>query len=142
MVKDKLIELLNKTLQSEYYDIFLYPRQAGAIKEKEISETFEKFGRMEVRHADNIAMQILILGGKPKWEFEPLDTKESLEEMLYEHLKKEGQCIHLYDKLIESADKEGEDQLKLILKGIKSEEESHLAAIKELIERKKSKLIS
>jgi len=137
MEKIKLIEMLNDALQKEYTDVFLYPRQADIIKEKDVSKKFERFGRMELRHADNIAIQIQALGGKPNWEFILLETKKSIPEMLQEHLEREVAAVQLYDKLIKLADEEGEDQLKLILKGIKSEETSHLTAIKELVQRQK-----
>ena len=137
MGKNELIELLNGALKNEYSDIFLYPRQADIIKEKEISEMFERFGRMELRHADNLAMQILVFNGKPNWDFTILDAKESVDEMLHDHLEFERKGIQFYNNLIEFAEKEEQDQLKLILKGIKSEEESHFKAIEELIERRK-----
>jgi len=121
----------------EYTDLFLYPRQTDIIKEEEVSKKFERFGRMELRHADNIAMQILILGGKPNWDFTLLETKESIDEMLLDHLKLERKAIQPYQTLIEFAERQEEDQLKLILRGIKSEEESHFATIKELLERRK-----
>lgn len=136
--KGKLIELLNEALQVEYTDIFLYPKQSEVIKEKEISEKFEKFGKMELRHADNIAMQILTLGGKPHWNFTFLDTKESIDEILQGHLDREAKNIQLYKNIIEFVDDiGGEDQLKVILEGIRSEEESHLGAIKVLIQKRK-----
>lgn len=60
---------------------------------------------MELRHADNIAMQILILGGKPNWDFTLLETKESIDEMLLDHLKFERKAIQLYQTLIEFAER-------------------------------------
>ena len=138
MDENKLVELLNEALQREYTDVFLYPRYADTIKEKEISETFKRFALMELRHADNIAMQIHILRGKPHWEFTPLKTKESLHEMVREHIEREKSALSLYSKLIEFVEKEeGYEQLKLILRGIKSEEASHLKAMNELAEKVK-----
>lgn len=138
MDKTKLIELLNEALQNEYTDVFLYPRQADMLREKDkkVSEMFERFGRMELRHADNLATQILTLGGKPDWDFKLIDAGSSIDKMLQRHLERESKCIQIYDKLIELTDREEQDQLKLILKGIRSEEETHAAAIKELIKRK------
>lgn len=141
MEKEKLIELLNEALQTEYTDVFLYPRQADMVRaeEGETAEKFDGFGRMELRHADNIASHILALGGRPVWEFKLLDTKESLDEMLTDHLEQEGKAVGLYSSLVELSDKEGEEQLKLILEGIEAEEVSHQRAIKELIEKRKTK---
>jgi len=85
MERNELIKLLGEMMQQEYTDIFLYHREADIIKEKELSEQFKKFERMELRHADNLAIQIRILGGKPKWEFTILDTNKSLEKILLNH---------------------------------------------------------
>jgi len=139
MEKDEVISLLNKALQFEYRDIFLYPREAERlaeiIKEKEIPEQFERFGRMELRHADNLAMQIQLLGGKAEWDFAPLIAKESIEEILLEHQQNEKKSIQSYSKILKLIDKEGQEQLKLVLKGIMSEEEGHLLAINRLTSR-------
>jgi len=139
MEKDKLIELLNEALQIEYTDVFLYPRQAERIKEKEISEKFERFGRMELRHADTIAIEIQKLGGQPNWDFAPIVLKESMDEILLDHLERERKAMQFFSKLIEDLNKEGQDQLKLILEGIRSEEGSHFGAINQLIEKRKTR---
>ena len=138
MIKADIIELLNEALQCEYTDVFLYPREADLVREREISAQFAKFGAMELRHADNIAMQIRTLGGKPYWDFMPLDSNKTLNDILLYHLGKEEKCIKVYDNLINVADEEGQEQLKLLLKGIKSEEEMHLKAIKEFVEKTKA----
>jgi len=90
---------------------------------------------MEMRHADNIAIQINVLGGKSEWEFDYPPIKESTDEILLEHLEREKKHINTYRTLIGLAEKERQDQLKLILKGIKSEEEGHLGAIKGLLKK-------
>ena len=135
MQKDKLIEALNRALQEEYTDVFSYPKEAEKIQRKEIAEEFTRFARMELRHADNVATQINILGGKPKWDFTLLETKESVEEILKQHLQREEAAIQLYGELIKLTRQYGEDQLKLILQGIKTEEELHLSVIKELLKK-------
>lgn len=137
MAKERLIELLNQALQTEYTDVFLYPRQADLIKEKEISELFENFGRMELRHADNLAMQIIALGNTPSWEFNILDINQPLNQMLQGHLDRENKCLEMYNQLIKFCEEEKEDQLKLIIKGIKSEEQDHFNTIKKIINEKK-----
>jgi len=133
MAKTRLVELLNRALQEEYTDIFLYSREADIIKDKAIAEKFERFGRMELRHADNVAMQIQILDGTPAWEFLPLAVEKSLDKILRGHLERETAGIRLYEELIKLSDGEGKDQVKLIMKGIKAEEEGHLKVIKEML---------
>ncbi len=134
MENTKLIELLNEALYSEYTDIFLYLRQASMVEE-EISKTFDRLALMEIRHADNIAVQINVLGGKSEWEFDYPQIKDSTDEILLEHLEREKKHIKTYRALIGLAEEERQDQLKLILKGIKSEEENHLGTIKRLLKK-------
>ena len=134
MENTKLIELLNEALYLEYTDTFLYLRQASMVEE-EISKTFDRLALMEMRHADNIAIQINVLGGKSEWEFDYPPIKESTDEILLEHLEREKKHINTYRTLIGLAEEERQDQLKLILKGIKSEEEGHLGAIKGLLKK-------
>jgi len=134
MENTKLIDLLNEALHSEYTDIFLYLRQASMVEEG-ISKTFDRLALMEMRHADNIAIQINILGGKSDWEFDYPPIKEATDEILLEHLEREKKHIKTYQTIIGLAEKERQDQLKLILKGIKSEEENHVRMIKGLLEK-------
>ena len=79
----------------------------------------------------------LYLGGKPQWEFSLIDRKESIDEILSDHFEREKYAVQLYSDIIKFIDKEGEGQLKVILKGILSEEGEHLRTIKGLMERVK-----
>jgi len=130
MDKDNLIKLLNEALQVEYSEVFLYPREAGEIKDKNIARTFEQFGLMEVRHADMISIRILQLGGKPVWEFKLLGELSDLKEILKRHLNNEEAMIKVYENLIERID---DAEIKIILRGIRAEEEVHRDKIKELL---------
>lgn len=130
MDKDQLIKLLNYALQFEYGDIFLYPREANGIKDKKIARIFEEFGLMEIRHADMLAVSILKLGGKPVWDFKLLGNLSDLQEILKKHENNEKLAIDLYQNLIDRVD---DAEIKIILRGIKAEEEMHLARLRELL---------
>ncbi|KPK41034.1 MAG: hypothetical protein AMJ78_06530 [Omnitrophica WOR_2 bacterium SM23_29] len=125
-MNDKLIELLKEALSQEYSDVFLYPREAETIEDKKISEKFEEFGTMEVRHADMLSMKLLELGEKPRWDFTLLKSGASIKEILEHHLSVEKQAISLYGKCIEAVD---DNNFKIVLMGIKSDEETHLKFI-------------
>ncbi|MEK7448682.1 MAG: ferritin-like domain-containing protein [Planctomycetota bacterium] len=134
-----LIQLLNQALQNEYTDVFLYPREADALKEKELSALFERFGRMELRHADNLAMQIMALGETPVWEFSVIDIPKTLDEILSGHIKREKEAIHLYEQLLTLCNRDKQDQLKIILAGLKAEEEVHFQTIKAILDKKQNR---
>lgn len=130
MDNDRLIKLLNDALQLEYAGVFLYPREAKIIKDKNIASTFEQFGIMETRHADILSIRILELGGKPVWEFELLEGLSDLKEILKRHLELEEKAISLYQTIVEEID---DPDIKIVLRGIKAEEEVHRDKIKELL---------
>lgn len=130
MDKDRLIKLLNDALQMEYTDVFLYPREAKYIEDKNIALTFEKFGQMELRHADMLSLRILGLGAKPVWEFRLLDDLDDLKEILKRHLGWEEAAIIFYQTLIDEID---DPEIKIVLRGIRAEEETHRDKLKELL---------
>ncbi len=130
MDKDELIKVLNYALQFEYNDVFLYPREAREVKDKNVAEIFEKFGLMEIRHADMLSIRILELGGKPIWEFKLLGELSDLKEILKRHLEREEKTVNFYQNLIEQLD---DPEVKIVLRGIKAEEEMHRDKIKELL---------
>ena len=130
MDKDELIKVLNYALQFEYNDVFLYPREAREIKDKNVAELFENFGLMEIRHADMLAIRILELGGKPIWEFKLLSDLSDLKEILKRHLNREEETVNFYQNLIEQVDN---PEIKIVLRGIRAEEEMHRDKIKELL---------
>ena len=131
MEKDMLIFNLNKALQLEYSDIFLYAREAKMIKDNAISACFEKFGLMEIRHADLLAQRILALGGKPVWDFHLLEDRNNLKDTLSRHIGSETLIIDFYGTFLDKVD----DETKIILRGVRAEEETHLVKLKEFFER-------
>ena len=124
---------LNKALQLEYTDIFLYPREAKMLGDITVASVFEQFGLMEIRHADLLAKRILELEGKPVWDFSLLENKKDIQEIVSRHMDYEKRSIDFYEKIIPQVDEE----TKIILMGIKAEEEKHLAKLKEIIGRDK-----
>ena len=137
MGKVELIRKLNEALYAEYTDIFLYLRQSGLIEEEEISWLFDRLALMEMRHTDNLAIQINALGGKPEWELDYPVIKGGTDEILLDHLKREEKAIQAYQSLIELAEKEREDHIRPVLQDIKAEEKDHYALIKKVLEKRK-----
>jgi len=114
----------------EYSDVFLYPREAKYIEDKNMASVFEQFGQMEIRHADMLSIRILELGAKPVWEFRLLDDLVDLKEILKRHLGWEEAAVVFYQTLIDEIDN---PEIKIVLRGIKAEEEIHRDKLKELV---------
>ena len=131
-VKRELTELLKDALVLEYSDVFLYPREAKIVEDKEISEQFDRFGLMEVRHADIVSMKLLELGEKPTWNFRLLEGGASLEDTAKYHLDREKEAISVYGECIEATD---DDNFKIVLMGIKADEEIHLKFMEVILKK-------
>ncbi len=131
-MNNKLIELLKDALWREYSDVFLYPREAKTIEDKDIAKKFEEFGAMEIRHADIISLKLLDLSEKPTWDFTMLKGGASLREILEDHLKKERDSVLVYDKCIEATD---DDNFKIVLRGIRANEEYHAKYVEEALKK-------
>lgn len=132
---DKLLTLLNTAFEDEYSDTFLYLREAELFRRKivageRLESIFKEFSAMELRHADRVAAKIIELGGKPRWEFKPLETSTSLREILQKHLVRETNAVHGYTTLIGLA--RGTD-FEIILKGIREDEKEHLVEVSRIL---------
>lgn len=130
MDNQKLIERLNDALKMEYTDVFMYAREARDIKERQIAGVFEELGLMEVRHADILSIKLLERGARPVWEFRLLEDLRDTKAILERHLRWEEAAINFYTALIEETD---DAEIKIILRGIKAEEETHRDKIQQFL---------
>ena len=84
---------------------------------------------MEIRHADILGQHILALGGKPLWDYSLLLNQTETKSMIIHHIDYENRAIDFYRKLIEQVD----DQTKILLRGIREEEQEHFLKLKEIL---------
>ncbi|OGS20533.1 MAG: hypothetical protein A2252_09750 [Elusimicrobia bacterium RIFOXYA2_FULL_39_19] len=136
---DKMLELLIQAFNMEYEDIFYYLREASFYKTKikgaeKIVSTFEEFGRMELRHADILAMKIIALGGKAKLTYKPIESIPNMKDVLKKHIESESKMYRIYAELIEICT---DRDFKLVLKGIREDEKDHLEKVTYLYKRTK-----
>ncbi|MBN1913132.1 MAG: ferritin-like domain-containing protein [Candidatus Omnitrophica bacterium] len=129
MQPHQIIYNLNKALEIEYTEIFLYAREASSVREIDgaLSSLFEKFGLMEVRHADLLSRRILELGGVPAWEYSLPSVDPRVKSVIAHHIDLEAKAIDFYGKLIGQVDEE----TKILLRGIRAEEEEHLFKLRD-----------
>lgn len=131
-MKSKLIELLKTALAREYSDVFLYTREAKTIDDPVLAKRFEEFGLTEIRHADMLSTKLLEAGEKPVWNFVLLKSGAAIKEVLEYHIGKEREIVFLYNDCISAAD---DENLKIILNGIKANEESHAKYLEEVLKK-------
>lgn len=129
--REELLQLLNRAFGLEYSDVFLYLKEADALRGKrigavELDGLFEKYSQMELRHADRLAMKIIALGSIAQWEFKPMYAGGSITEILDRHVAHEQEAIALYDRVIELAD---DNDFELVVRGIRDDEREHARQI-------------
>jgi len=131
MDKIKLVALLNKALAFEYGDIFLYQRHGEYFgKYPGIGDLFRNFSQMETRHADILAMEIGKLGFTPTTDFQLINAKKSIKEIINLHLKNENGAVAIYRQCLKLIH---DNRLAGIIDGIIIEETIHEAALNKLI---------
>lgn len=139
MDKTQLVKLLQEILEFEYTDIFLYNNEAELllkrIKDSEkLYKLYKNFALDELAHADIISRKMLDLGGKPIWQYKMLEYSDSVRQSLKSHIERETKAIQLYSKLINEIE---DRSFKVILKGIRQNEEEHLQKIVDFLQKLK-----
>lgn len=131
MDKTKVAALLNKALVMEYGDIFLYQRHTDYFgKYPGIGDLFRNFSQMETRHADTLSLEIKKLGFTPLNDFQLVDSKKGIKEIVAQHLKNEQNAIGLYTQCLKLLT---DNRLTDVIDGIRVEETIHEAALAKLI---------
>ena len=131
MDKNKVAALLNKALALEYGDIFLYQRHVDYFaKYPGIGDLFRNFSQMETRHADILSLELKKLGFKPTTDFNLIDAKKGIKEIVGQHLRNEQVAVALYSQCLKLIT---DKRLEEIIDGIRIEETIHEAALAKLI---------
>jgi bacterioferritin len=128
MLKEQLIETLQKILEFEYTDMFVYNSEAELFKKKiknseNLVKMYKNFAIDELTHADIISQRILFLNGSPRWEYKIVSVSNSVHETLRYHIEREIQAIRIYTDLLNNTE---DRKFKVVIKGIFSNEKEHL----------------
>ena len=96
--------------------------------------TLKKIAISEMRHAEKIGERITILGGEIVREVPPFNLGSSIKEILEIDKNQEKSAIELYNRIIEMANKEGDETTAKIFKHILLDEEGHHKTFSNLLE--------
>ncbi|MHA2283425.1 MAG: ferritin-like domain-containing protein [Promethearchaeota archaeon] len=122
MSKNELKESKSKKFVASHQPVF-FP---GA--------SLKKVAIAEMRHAEKIAERITLLGGKIEKEVPSYTIGDSPEEILGIDKNQEASAIELYNRIIEMAEKEGDETTARMFKKILSDEEGHYKLFSNLLE--------
>jgi len=128
MQKEQLIEILQKILEFEYTDMFVYNSEAELFKKKikdneNLVKMYKNFAMDELTHADIISQKIVSLKSTPLWEYKIVTISNSVHETIRYHIEREIQAIRIYTDLLNNTE---DRKFKVVIKGIISNEKEHL----------------
>jgi bacterioferritin (cytochrome b1) len=140
--KEKLLQLLHEAFEGEYNDTFGYLREASLFGRKlaggeRLDAVFSRFSTMELNHADAVAAKIIELGGRPRWNFGPSETDDSLRKTLEKHVESEAAAYLAYTKIMELCALSADKDFALKARAIRNEELLHLQKVKHILKHLK-----
>ena len=93
-----------------------------------------KIGITEMKHAEAIAERIVVLGGEPTTQPDPVIIGNTVKTMLENDREQERGAIELYRHIMEVADREGDLTTKALFQRILSDEETHYRVFSEVLD--------
>lgn len=136
MADKELLDKLNNQLNREVSTFLRYMLQAASIKGAE----FEYVRKMyleevedEMRHAQYLANQIVLLGGSPKLNPDLTPPPKKVEKMLTNDAEEERKDVKNYRKLAELAGEEEFFSLKLHMEEQGADEDEHMQEMLRLL---------
>ncbi len=128
MDKAKLIELLNHDLEGELQAIIQYSQHGflvGGLNRPQLHDILEDIAKDEMKHMEMLAERIVAMGGIPSTKPRPALGGNTINEMLSNNLKIEGEALKDYATRIKQAEEAGEIGTALMLEDILVDEQEH-----------------
>ena len=137
MAKETLREMLNDAIAREIQVSVQYMWQhvqAVGIAGEVARPIFKQFAITEMKHAEEIAERLNMLGGIPTTKPTTITIGETTKKMLSLNVAAEKDAIQLYRKIIALAAKEEDYVTKRMFEKILSDEEGHLNDFEGMLE--------
>jgi len=137
MAKESLKEMLNDAIAREIQVSVQYMWQhvqAVGIAGEVARPIFKQFAITEMKHAEEIAERLNMLGGIPTTKPTTITIGETTKKMLSLNVAAEKDAIQLYRKIIALAAKEEDYVTKRMFEKILSDEEGHLNDFEGMLE--------
>ncbi|MEO7836748.1 MAG: ferritin-like domain-containing protein [Acidimicrobiales bacterium] len=129
MDRDKLIELLNEDLQTEYQSIVQYIQHTATIKGPEYISTVEELRAhlsQELEHALMLAEQVDFLGGTPTVEVPSIRSAADSRGALELDLELETSQLERYRERVEQTTEMGLPDVAEVLRPLLQQTQDHV----------------
>lgn len=137
IIKDELIDLINKDLTLEYSAAIQYINHSALVDDEKIASELKIHSREEIEHAMLLSKHIQILGGKPAIEIGTVYTSDDTKGMLEFDLQEEQGAIERYTLRIKQAEDLGLFECAKMLGEVLAKEQEHATDLKEILSEDK-----
>ena len=137
MASEQLLNKLNDAIAREMQVSIQYLWQhvlVRGIKGETVKDIFRSIAITEMKHAEQIAERLNMLGGVPTTQPAPISVGESFEEMVKNDIKAEEGAIEMYKGIIKMANDEGDYTTANMMINILTDEEEHLDNFQSILE--------
>lgn len=138
MDKQKLIDLLNEDLETEYRSIVQYVTHAATVKGGEFMSALEgirKHVDQELEHAMTLAEQIDFLGGTPTTTVPKVENQPDPKKALESDLELERHQLERYRERVEQADDMGLQDVAEAIRPILEQTQDHVMDLETVLGR-------
>jgi bacterioferritin len=97
--------------------------------------SLKKIAITEMRHAEAIAERVVLLGGEPTTQPDPITLGKTVGDMLELDREQERGAIQLYGQIIQVAEGQGEAATASLFRRILADEEKHHQTFADLLEK-------
>ena len=132
-LKQKLNDAIAREIQVSVQYMWQHV-QAKGIKGEVVKGTFKEIAITEMKHAEEIAERLNLLGEKPTTKPDPIEVGESFEEMINNNINAEEEAVKLYREIIKMANDEGDYVTAKLFTAILEDEEEHLDSFQSFLE--------
>ena len=137
MASEKLLDKLNDAIAREIQVSIQYIWQhvlATGIKGEIAKDIFKSAAITEMKHAEEIAERLNMLGGVPTTQPTPISVGKSFEEMVKNDIEAEEGAIAMYREIIKMANAEEDYTTAKMMINILADEEEHLDSFQGILE--------
>lgn len=132
-LKQKLNDAIAREIQVSIQYMWQHVQVKG-IKGEVVKGTFKETAITEMKHAEEIAERLNLLGEIPTTKPESIAVGESFSEMINNDIKAEEGAVEMYREIIKMANDEGDYVTANLFVGILVDEEEHLDSFRSLLE--------
>lgn len=139
MASKKLMDKLNKAIAREIQVSIQYMWQhvmAFGINSPGVKGMFKEIAITEMKHAEEIAERLSLLGGIPTTHPSKITVGKTLTDMIKLDVKAEEEAIEMYKEIIKLAAAEDDTTTRRLMEKILEDEEGHLDEFSSLLQKR------